>query len=234
MKTKSLSIFLFVLFVAGMNLGAAEDENENKEGEKFKYEKIGGEVPFSDVTVGFEFFYLNFKIVSDEDKPVLRYQIWDCSGQKNYRDLVKNFFQNARVFLLAYDVTNEESFKNIENWVNGVKLHKTEKHIHFVLIGNKIDLDNNRKITKEEGEKFAEENGMKFVEVSAKTGVGIKDLENILAKIIYEEFMKYKKEKEVEEEKKEEYDSESDFMMLEKPTHSSSLCDCCKDICGIC
>ena len=268
MKTKSLSIFLFVLFVAGMNLGAAEDENENKEGEKFKYEKIGGEVPFSDValslktilignsmvgksalitkiynnnflekyipTVGFEFFYLNFKIVSDEDKPVLRYQIWDCSGQKNYRDLVKNFFQNARVFLLAYDVTNEESFKNIENWVNGVKLHKTEKHIHFVLIGNKIDLDNNRKITKEEGEKFAEENGMKFVEVSAKTGVGIKDLENILAKIIYEEFMKYKKEKEVEEEKKEEYDSESDFMMLEKPTHSSSLCDCCKKICENC
>ena len=140
-------------------------------------------------TVGFEFFNLNFRIASDK-KPVLKYKIWDCCGQEVYRSLVTSFYRNAEVCLLVYDVTNEESFKNIENWVNDVKAQKTDELIHFILIGNKIDLEKERKISKEAGNKFAEEKGMKFVEVSAKTGDGIKDLKDILAKIIYEEFKK--------------------------------------------
>ena len=268
MKTKSLSIFLVALFVVEMNLGAEEDNNKDKEGENFKYEKMGDEHAseadfglrtilignsnvgksalitkickntFSEVytqTIGVEFFNLNFNIVSDIENKVLRYQILDfCGGQKIYKSLLQNFYKNARVCLLAYDVTDEKSFNDINGWLEEVKKENPKGIEHFVLIGNKIDLDNNRKITKEEGEKFAEENGMKFVEVSAKTGVGIKDLENILAKIIYEEFMKYKKEKEVEEEKKEEDDSEDDFIEGEKPTRSSFLCDCCKKICENC
>ena len=183
-------------------------------------------------TVGFEFFYLNFKIVSDEDKPVLRYQIYDFGGKENYRNLNQSFYKNARVCLLAYDVNDKKSFNDIDGWVNDVKSNNTNEPIHFVLIGNKIDLE--RVVSKETGKNFAEEKGMEFVEVSAKTDAGIKDLEKILAKIIYEEFMKYKKEKEVEEEKKEEDDSEDDFIEGEKPTRSSFLCDCCKKICENC
>ena len=295
MKTKSLSIFLVALFVVEMNLGTEEGNNEKKEDENFKYEKInmvnldtsnfslkmvligGSNVgksvlirkicknkPFSEEyspTVGFEYLVLYFKIVSDNDEPVLRCQIWDCCGQEEYKCLIDNFYGNARVFLLAYDVTNDESFKNIEKWVNDVKAKNTDKTIHFVLIGTKIDLNDNRKVPKEDGEKFAKENGMAFVEVSAKTDAGREDLEDILAKIIYEEFMKYKKEKEEEEEKKEEEDekkeeedekkeeedekkeeeeiikkddSEDDSIVGEEHTHSSSLCDCCKEICDNC
>ena len=272
MKTKSLSIFLFVLFVAGMNLGAAEDENENKEGEKFKYEKIGGEVPFSDValslktilignsmvgksalrekickntfpkgysaTIGFEFSNLIFRIVSDENKlgPVLRHQMWDTFGKEIYRSLITSFYNNASVVLLVYDVTNMKSFNDIDGWVNDAKTNNTDKTIHFVLIGNKIDLNDNRKVTKETGEKFAKANGMKFVEVSAKTSDGIKKLEYILAKISYEEIKKYNiyEEKKEVEEKKEEEDIEVDSIEGGKHTHGSSLCDCCKKICENC
>ena len=92
--------------------------------------------------------------------------------------------------------------------------------------GLKFDLKDNRKVPKEAGENFAKTNNMRFVEVSAKTGDGIKELENILAKIIYEEFNK--------EKKKVEDDSEGDFIVGEKPTHSRSLCDCCKEICDNC
>ena len=275
MKTKSLSIFLFVLFVAGMNLVAAEDENENKEGEKFKYEKIGGEVPFSDValslktilignsmvgksalrekickntfpkgysaTIGFEFSNLIFRIVSDENKlgPVLRHQMWDTCGKEIYRSLITSFYNNASVVLLVYDVTNVKSFNDIDGWLKEAKEKNPKGIEHFVLIGNKIDLNGNRKVTKEEGEKFAEEKGMEFVEVSAKTGEGIKELEYILAKIIYEEFMKYKKKgKDENNEKKDEKivedDSEDVFGGGKEHTHSSSLCDCCKKICENC
>ena len=69
---------------------------------------------------------------------------------------------------------------------------------------------------------------MEFVEVSAKTGAGINELENILAKIIYEEFKKNK------EKEKEEDDSEGGSIVGKKPTHSSFLCDCCKEICENC
>ena len=188
-------------------------------------------------TVGFELKYLYFKIKNTSNELVLRYQIYDCCGQEKYRSLITNFYKDTKFFLLAYDVTNEESFKNIENWVNGVNLNKTEKHIHFVLIGTKIDLEKERKISKEDGKKFAEENGMKFVEVSAKTGDGIKDLEDILAKIIYKEFKKKEKKKKEEDESDEikiENDIKVDYMMWEEPTHSSSLCDCCKKICENC
>lgn len=261
MKTKSLSIFLVALFVVEMNLGAEENKNENKKGEKIKYEimkegdinkfdcilkmiLIGNSMvgksalitkicknEFSDVysaTVGFDFFFFNFRIVSDEDNPVLKYQIWDCCGREDCRNIITGFYQNARVFLLAYDVTNKKSFDDINGWVNDVKAKNTDKSIPFVLIGNKIDLEDARVVSKEAGKKFAEENGMEFVEVSAKTGVGIKELENILAKIIYEDFKKHKKKEIVEN-----Y-IEDDFKVEGKSTHSSSLCDCCKEICDNC
>ena len=241
-----------------MNLGTEEDNNENKKGEDFKYEIVKDNLLKYDFTLkmiligdsnvgksaliekifqdkfsedykrtpGVKYFILGFNIVSDEDKPVLIYQIWSCGGDEKYRGLIKLFYQNVRVCLLAYDVTNEKSFNDINGWVNDVKDKNTDKTIHFVLIGTKIDLKDNRKVPKEAGENFAKTNNMRFVEVSAKTGDGIKELENILAKIIYEEFNK--------EKKKVEDDSEGDFIVGEKPTHSRSLCDCCKEICDNC
>ena len=277
MKTKSLSIFLVALFVVEMNLGTEEGNNENKEGEKLKYEKMGDEhaseadfwlktilIGNSEVgksehskkickntfpevysqTIGFEFSNLIFRIVSDENKLglVLKYQIWDCCGSEYYRSIITSFYNKASVVLLVYDVTNVKSFNDIDGWVNDAKTNNTDKTIHFVLIGNKIDLNDNRKVTRERGKKFAEEKGMKFVEVSAKTDVGIKELEDILAKIIYEEFKKDKEPKKKEEDKNdkksneiiEEDDSEVDYIMGKEHTHSSSLCDCCKKICENC
>ena len=177
-------------------------------------------------TVGFEFITLHFNIVSDMNKPVLRCQIWDCCGQENYRALITSFYNNARVFLLAYDVTNVKSFEDIDVWLKTAKEKNDGEIEHFVLIGTKIDLNDDRKVTKEIAQKFAEEKGMKFVEVSAKTGDGIKELEYILAKIIYEEFNK-------EKEKVEDV-SKGDCIVVGKHTYSSSLCDCCKKICENC
>ena len=179
-------------------------------------------------TVGLEFFTLNFNILSDNDKPVLICQIWDCCGNELYRSLVTNFYRNTNVCLLVYDVTNEKSFNDIDVWLKTAEENSNGEIEHFVLIGTKIDLEDGRAVSKDAGKKFAKDNGMKFVEVSAKTDVGIDDLKNILAKIIYEEFKKNK------EKEKEEDDSEGGSIGGKKPTHSSSLCDCCKKICDNC
>ena len=263
MKTKSLSIFLVALFVVEMNLGTEEDKKENKGGEDFKYKIMKGDITglfdfslktvligddnvgksvliekicnniFSEDhkgTVGFEFFTLDFKIVSDKDEPLLRFQIWDCCGMEVYRSLISSFLQSASVFLLVYDVTNVKSFEDIDVWLKTAKEKNDGEIEHFVLIGTKIDLNDDRKVTKEIAQKFAEEKGMKFVEVSAKTGEGIEKLENILEEIIFEEFKKYKEKNKKIIEDGIEYDS----IMEEKHTHSSSLCEWCKEICGNC
>lgn len=201
-------------------------------------------------TMGFEFFTLDFRILSDNDKPVLRCQIWDCCGNELYRSLVNNFYRNTKVCLLVYDVTNEKSFNDIDVWLNTAKENDDGEIEHFVLIGTKIDLEDGRAVSKDAGKKFAKDNGMKFVEVSAKTDTGLDDLKVILAKIIYEEYKKgNEKKKENEEEEKgkvedrngkksneiiEEDDINLGYMMLENHTNSSSLCDCCAKICDNC
>ena len=199
---------------------------------------------FSDVysaTVGFELFNLKFRIVIGMKELVLKYDIWDICGNEIYRSLITSFYNNASVVLLAYDVTNEKSFKDIEYWVKEAKEKNPKVIEHFVLIGTKIDLKDDRKVTKETGEKFAKANGMKFVEVSAQTGTGITDLENILAKIIYEESKKKEEKKEKNENDKKNNkriieEDDNGYVSIEegKPTHSSSLCDCCKKICENC
>ena len=275
MKTKSLSIFLFTLFVAGMNLGAEEDKNENKGGDNFEYEKIDKEVSVSDIalslktilignsmvgksalitkicknefsdvysaTVGFELFNLKFRIVIGMKELVLKYDIWDICGNEIYRSLITSFYNNASVVLLAYDVTNVKSFNDIDGWVKEAKEKNPKVIEHFVLIGTKIDLNDKRVVSKENGEKFAKANGMKFVEVSAQTGAGITDLENILAKIIYEESKKKEEKKEKNENDKKNNkriieEDDNGYVSIEegKPTHSSSWCDCCKEICANC
>jgi len=213
-------------------------------GKSVLFRKICKDEPFSEVyssTVGFEYYILGFKIGNDMNESVVKYEIWDCCGQEYYRSLITNFYNNAIVFLLVYDVTNVKSFEDIDVWLKTVKEKSHDGIEHFVLIGTKIDLNDDRKVTKEAGEKFAKANGMKFVEVSAQTGAGITDLENILAKIIYEESKKKEEKKEKNENDKKNKkriieEDDNGYVSIEegKPTHSSSLCDCCKDICGIC
>ena len=148
-------------------------------------------------TIGFDFFNLEFKIVGDKNKSVsvLKYQIWDCCGAEVYISLIRSFLRRAQVFLFVYDVTNKKSFEDIELWLKEAKEESSDGIEHFVLIGTKIDLENERTVSKEDVENFAKEKGMKFVEVSAKTGDGTKELEYILAKIIYKEFKEKNKKK---------------------------------------
>ena len=209
-------------------------------GKSVLFGKICKNEPFSEAyssTVGFEFSTLDFKIVSDKDEPVLRYQMWDLCGDEIYRSLITSFYNNASVVLLVYDVTNVKSFNDIDGWVKEAKGKNPKVIEHFVLIGTKIDLKDKRVVSKENVEKFAKANGMKFVEVSAQTGDGIKYLKDILAKIIYEKFKKKNvidENNEKKDEKIVEDDCEVDSIEGGKHTHSSSLCDWCKDICGNC
>ena len=102
-------------------------------------------------------------------------KLWDTAGQERFKALTPNYFRNAEGVVLAYDVTNSESFENLKFWINSIKSNLGEKNIFIpiIIIGNKIDMEDMRDITKEDANKFAKENNYKYFETSAKTGEGV-------------------------------------------------------------
>ena len=76
--------------------------------------------------------------------------------------------------ILAYDSTSNESFSNISNWVKQVEKHAAP-NVKKILIGNKSDMVEEKKISKEQGEEVARENNMSFFETSALKGYGINE-----------------------------------------------------------
>ena len=122
-------------------------------------------------TVGLD-YYTKQEMINDITVLV---KLWDTAGQERFKALTPNYFRNAEGVVLAYDVTNSESFDNLKFWINSIKSNLGEKNIFIpiIIIGNKIDMEGMRDITKEDASKFAKENNYKYFETSAKTGQGV-------------------------------------------------------------
>jgi small GTP-binding protein len=125
---------------------------------------------FHDMTLGVDFGVYNHKINNDN----IKIQIWDTAGQDSFKSIVRSYYRGALCCILVFDVTNKQSFENIKEWKNSVEIYSNIKPI-FLLFGNKCDLENMRKVKKEEGELFASENGMEYIETSAKNGKNINE-----------------------------------------------------------
>ena len=139
-------------------------------------------------TVGFEFLSFNVKI----DEKVIKLQIWDTCGQELYRSLITNFYRNSSLAIIVYAINSKDSFDNIEMWLRELRTHSNPDAKVF-LIGNKIDLENERKITREQVESYAKSNKLNlFIESSAKTGFNSKKIFIKAAKMLYDEHLKYK------------------------------------------
>ncbi len=138
-------------------------------------------------TIGFEFFSLNL-MINDQ---IIKLQIWDTCGQEIYRSLISSFYRNSSLAFLVYSIDSYESFGNLKNWLNELKIH-SNPDIKLFLIGNKIDLVDNRKIEKSQGQEFAKENNFSyFMETSAKDGTNVKESFIYAAKLLYNEHLNY-------------------------------------------
>ena len=123
-------------------------------------------------TIGLDYKLKTVKLDSGKS---IKVQLWDTAGQDKYRTIAKNYYKGSHGILLLYDITKQSSFDNIREWVRDIKEEVSEKAIIF-LIGNKIDMDEQRKITKEKGEELAEEYKIPFFEASAKSGENVDEV----------------------------------------------------------
>ena len=116
------------------------------------------------------------KIIPSNEKTV-KIQLWDTAGKKIYNSIIKATFKKSNAVILVYDVTNEDSFTAIKDWIEIIK--NNENKAIIALVAQKCDLQD-RIISEEKGKELANELGVEFFEVSAKTGENIEELFNHL------------------------------------------------------
>ena len=146
---------------------------------KYTRDMFGGHY-LTTIGIDFQNKYINI------NGKTIKMEIWDTAGQERFRNIAKNYFQTSDGFLLVYDTTNKKSFEKLNYWTEQISLN-AEENTKYIVVGNKSDLEGKRQVDKEEGEKFAKENKVQFYETSAKTGLNVNKVFELLAKEIIDD-----------------------------------------------
>jgi len=108
-------------------------------------------------------------------KETAKLQIWDTAGQERFHTLTRSYYRGAQGIIVVYDVTSEKSFGNVERWIEEIN-RCTDSSVALLIVGNKSDLKNIRKISYEAGSKYANELDVPFFETSAKTKLNVNQI----------------------------------------------------------
>ena len=128
------------------------------------------------------------RTINGGNRKTIQLDILGTSGQEIFKTLLQNYIKNAKAIVFVYDITKKDSFNNIkEYWLEKAK-EKAHKDAVYFLVGNKADLQNERKVEKDKAQEFAKENNMQFFEVSAKNGYNVNKLfEDIVKECLIKE-----------------------------------------------
>lgn len=129
---------------------------------------------------------IDFKIRTIESKgKKIKLQVWDTAGQERFRTITTAYYRGAMGIVLIYDVTDVRTFENVENWFQTVTQHANDDAQIF-LVGNKLDDEENRQVSREQGQQLAQKLNIPFLEASAKTNDNVESIFYELAGIIQE------------------------------------------------
>ena len=119
------------------------------------------------------------------DGTKIKVQLWDTAGQERFKSLAMTYYRKAYGILLLFDVTKRSSFLACKNYLEEVRINSDKKCVIY-LVGNKIDLVNNREISTKEAENFAKKENIKYIETSAVKNMNVTDVFTSLLNNIYE------------------------------------------------
>jgi len=139
--------------------------------------------PYSEATIGASFMSKSIVIPalsksdSNESKAErsIGFKIWDTAGQEKYRSLAPMYYRGSSIAILVFDITNSATFAALHDWATELQ-QNGPRDLVLVVCGNKLDMQDFRKVDRSVGEEYAKEIGAWYVETSAKTGVGVEEM----------------------------------------------------------
>ena len=105
-------------------------------------------------------------------QPERRYMQWDTAGQERFRTITSSYYRGAHGIIVVYDVTDQESFNNVKQWLNEIDRYANE-NVNKLLVGNKSDLSDKKVVDTQTAKAFADEIGIPFLETSAKNATNV-------------------------------------------------------------
>ncbi|CAM9686780.1 unnamed protein product [Chrysoparadoxa australica] len=120
-------------------------------------------------TIGVDFRFRTVKI----DKKTVKLQIWDTAGQERFRTITSAYYRGADGIIMVYDVTNQESFGHVNDWLSEVNRYASEG-TSKLLIGNKSDRTD-KAVDTATAKAYAETLGIPFLETSAKAASNVEE-----------------------------------------------------------
>ena len=117
--------------------------------------------------------------------------LFDTAGQERFRSIALKTAKSVHGVIIAFDVTDINSFNNLEGWLQEIK-EKCSEGIGIFLFANKVDIENRRKVSREEIEAFAKAKDLEYFEISAKNKIGIDEGFSYIANKAYNKIMEIK------------------------------------------
>jgi len=128
-------------------------------------------------TIGVDF---KIKTINIDDK-IVKLQIWDTAGQERFRTITSSYYRGAHGIIIAFDITDRESFDNIILWINEIDRYSNDQNILRIIVGCKADLSSQRVVTYTSAKEFAESHGILYMEISSKNTINITETFNLMA-----------------------------------------------------
>ena len=125
--------------------------------------------PEFQTTIGVDFKISTFQL----NGKVIKLQLWDTAGQDRFKNIVASYYRGAHGIMLAFDITNSNSFSNVSRWYDEAQNY-LQKSVPKMLIGNKADLSSQRTVKLEDAKALADRLGVEYIETSAKNSQNVK------------------------------------------------------------
>lgn len=137
--------------------------------------------PSERLTIGVDFHVKTTKIKGK----MVKLQIWDLGGEERFRFLLPTYVLGANAAFLLYDISRPNTLDNIPEWTSIVR--QKGGPIPITLVGAKLDLRNQRAVSREHGIQIAEKNSLdSFVEISAKDNVNVNQAFEVITDLTLE------------------------------------------------
>ena len=125
----------------------------------------------SKATVGVE---LSTKLYRKNNE-IISVNLWDTAGQERFAAITSAYYKGSSGAIIVYDITRRKTFDNIDKWYSEI-VAKCPSDLVIVLVGNKMDLEEEREVKYQEGLDKAKDLGMAFMETSALTAQNINEV----------------------------------------------------------